>query len=764
MVRALVHAARILKPDRRLLAGSVGMTDTFPRQQARTQGFSLGAPRSFQVSPDGTRVAFLRSKSGTDPVTCLWVLDLPAGTERLVADPSVIGGEAEEPEEEKARRERSRELAGGVVAFATNAEFTVAAFALAGRVYTASLTPDGFLPRRANAMSPAIDPRPDPSGQRVAYVCDGTLRVTDPATGVDGALIGPRQAGADEDDVTFGLAEFVAAEEMDRHRGYWWAPDGTAILVARVDNSRVRRFHIADPANPGQRPAEIRYPAAGTANAAVSLLVAGLDGSIVPVAWDTDAYPYLAAADWDAVGPLIAVQSRDQRLMRLLAVDAESGQTSLLRQDIDRHWVDIVAGVPARTADGRVVWTTIADGTTRLLVADPADLADGSAAPVTPAGMQVRAILSVDGDTVMFAASQGEPTEIGVWAYRSGELARVSVDGPDGRGGPDRPGVDEAVRAGGTTVLTVRSIAETGAATYVLRPAAVGAAEVVTTIGSMAERPIIGVPRVTLLHAGRRKLRTALVLPSWYAPGSAALPVLMDPYAGPHSQRVIASADAYLTPQWLADQGFAVVVADGRGTPGRGSDWERAIAGDLASPALEDQVDALAAVAEHCQRERLADLDLTRVGIRGWSFGGFVSALAVLRRPDVFHAAIAGAPPTDWRLYDTHYTERYLGHPDEYPGSYDRSSLIDDAPRLTRPLMIIHGLADDNVVVAHTLRLSSALLAAGRPHCVLPLTGVTHLASQEEVAENLLILQVDFLRSALAVEAQGTHSVQRHMG
>lgn len=726
------------------------MTDTFPRQQARTRGFSLGAPRSFQVSPDGTRVAFLRGKSGTDPVTCLWVLDLPAGAERLVADPSVIGGEAEEPEEEKARRERSREVAGGVVAFATDAEFTMAAFALAGQVYTASLAPDGPPPRRANAMSPAIDPRPDPPGQRVAYVCDGALRVTDPGTGVDTALIGTEADETGAGDVTFGLAEFVAAEEMGRHRGYWWAPDGTSILVARVDNSRVRRFHIADLANPGLRPAEIRYPAAGTANSAVSLLVAGLDGSVVPVAWDTDAYPYLAAADWDAGGcPLIAVQSRDQRRMRLLAVDAESGQTSLLRQDSDPHWLDIVPGVPARTADGHFVWTTIADGTTRLLVADPAELADKSAAPVTPAGMQVREILSVDGDTVMFAASQGEPTEIGVWAYRSGELARVSVGGPDGRG------VDMAVRTGGTTVLTVRSIAETGAATHVLRPAVAGAAgaagtaEVVATIGSLAERPIIGVPRVTLLHAGRRKLRTALVLPSWYEPGSAALPVLMDPYGGPHAQRVLASADAYLTPQWLADQGFAVVVADGRGTPGRGSDWERAIAGDLASLALDDQVDALAAVAEHCQRERLADLDLTKVGIRGWSFGGFLSALAVLRRPDVFHAAIAGAPPTDWRLYDTHYTERYLGHPDEHPGNYDRSSLIDDAPRLTMPLMIIHGLADDNVVVAHTLRLSSALLAAGRPHCVLPLTGVTHLTSQEEVAENLLLLQVDFLRSAL---------------
>jgi dipeptidyl-peptidase-4 len=209
---------------------------------------------------------------------------------------------------------------------------------------------------------------------------------------------------------------------------------------------------------------------------------------------------------------------------------------------------------------------------------------------------------------------------------------------------------------------------------------------------------------------------------------------------------VLASADAYLTSQWFADQGFAVVVADGRGTPGRGPQWDRAVAGDLAGPVLDDQVEALAAAGEFNP-----DLDLSKVAIRGWSFGGYLSALAVLRRPDVFHAAIAGAPVTDWRLYDTHYTERYLGHPDHHPGDYDRSSLFADAHKLSAPLMIIHGLADDNVVVAHTMRLSSALLAAGRPHQVLPLSGVTHMASQEEVAENLLLLQVDFLRRALDI-------------
>jgi dipeptidyl-peptidase 4 len=207
---------------------------------------------------------------------------------------------------------------------------------------------------------------------------------------------------------------------------------------------------------------------------------------------------------------------------------------------------------------------------------------------------------------------------------------------------------------------------------------------------------------------------------------------------------VLASRNAYLNSQWLADQGFAVVVVDGRGTPARGPRWTHAIADDLASVVLDDQVAALHALAEVHR-----DLDLSRVAIRGWSFGGYLAALAVLRRPDVFHAAVAGAPVTDWRLYDTCYTERYLGL-DTTAKSYDQISLIDLAPQLSRPLMIVHGLADDNVIAANSLRLSTALLAAGRPHTMLPLSGVTHMTSQEDVAANLVMLEVTFLKDALA--------------
>jgi dipeptidyl-peptidase 4 len=764
------------------------MTESFPRQQARTRRFSLGVPRSFKVASDGSRVAFLRSQGGADPVTCLWQLHVDTGNEELLADPASLepAGEDLSPQE-KARRERTREQAGGIVGFATDRAMSVAAFTLAGRVYVASLPdspvrepgarePGAREPgarargvRELGACSPALDPRPDPTGTRVAYVCGGALRVIGADGEGDTALADPAATPG----LSYGLAEFIAAEEMGRFRGYWWAPDGASLLVARVDETPVQRWHISDPANPDRPPAAVAYPSAGTPNAEVSLLLAGLDGRMVAVDTGGAAFPYLVTVSWDAGDPLIVVLSRDQRVMRLLAADPATGATRVLREDTDPRWLDIVPGVPARTGDAdgdsdgdgeeRIVWVADAGGARRLLVGTPEELAGGAAAAVTPPTSQVREVLSVDGGTVLFTASAADPTAIGLWLYRAGSLEEISPPG----------GVHAGTRSGGTTVISSRTLAHPGPEVRVLTeaPAAGGpglaatggtglsaaggpspAATEAAQIAVLAEAPNVPVPHPDLFSAGPREIRSAVLFPSWHQPGTARLPVLLDPYGGPHAQRVLAAQDAFLTSQWLAEQGFAVLVADGRGTPGRGPEWDREVWHDLAGPVLEDQVEALEAAAV-----RHPDLDTSRVAIRGWSFGGYLSALAVLRRPDVFHAAVAGAPVTDWRLYDTCYTERYLGHPDDQPQVYAQSSLLADAPRLARPLLLIHGLADDNVVVAHTLRMSSALLAAGRGHLVLPLSGVTHMTPQEEVAENLLLLQVEFLREALGMGGPDEH-------
>ncbi|NUP41292.1 MAG: prolyl oligopeptidase family serine peptidase, partial [Streptomyces sp.] len=549
-------------------------------------------------------------------------------------------------------------------------------------------------------------------------------------------------AEPDGDGVTWGLAEFIAAEEMGRHRGFWWAPDSSAVLAARVDESGVARRWLSEPARPDRAPVEVAYPAAGTPNAEVTLALLGLDGSRRDVTWDRERFPYLAAVHWTAAGPpVLLVQTRDQRTQNYLTVDTATGATAVAAVEEDQDWLDLFPGVPVLRPDGTLLRITETDGARVLTAGQQA---------WTGEELHLRSVLSADGADVLVTASAGP----GAKDPETGEIHvyRVTADGPVRV--TREPGVHTAVRAGEVTVLVSAVPGRPGTRARVLRSGggsegAAGFTEI-TEIASYAETPSLAA-RVTLTEAGERRIPCAVLLPSGHTEGDGPLPVLMDPYGGPHGQRVLAAHNPHLVSQWFADQGFAVVVADGRGTPGRSPAWEKAIGrGRLAEVVLADQIDALHALAESFP------LDLSRVAIRGWSFGGTLASLAVLRRPDVFHAGIAGAPLTDQRLYDTHYTERYLGLPQEQAAAYDANSVVtaEGIPGLAepaRPLMIVHGFADDNVLVANSLRLSTALLAAGRPHEVLPLSGgITHMTPQEEVAENLLRLQVAFLHRTLA--------------
>ncbi|WP_097931556.1 MULTISPECIES: S9 family peptidase [unclassified Streptomyces] len=699
---------------------------SFPRQQARTQRFTLGAPRAFTVSPDETRVIFLRSMSGTDRTTRLWVLDPATGQERVAADPEVLlGGSAEKlSAQERARRERTREGSSGIVSYAVDAAAELAAFALSGKVYVAELR--AGTARALPVPGPVIDPRPSPDGRHVAYVAKGGLRVVGAGGEGDRALAEPENSH-----VTYGLAEFIAAEELHRYRGFWWSPESDRLLVARADDSPVQRWYIADPAHPERKPAEIAYPAAGTPNAEVRLFVMDLEGARREVVWDRAAFPYLAQVHWSSAGaPLLLVQARDQRSQQYLAVDTETGATRIVHVDEDPVWLDLFPGVPAWAPDGRLVRIVDEGGARVLAVGDRL---------LTGSQLHVQSVLDIGESDILVSAVAGEDAvepEIGqIHVYRVNELGIERIS--------EGVGVHSAVRSGDLSVVVSAVPEEPGAAAWVVRDG-----KRLTRIPTFAQEPVLS-PRVTLTEGGAHRIPCAVLLPSDYQEADGPLPVLMDPYGGPHGRRVVAAHNAHLTSQWFADQGFAVVVADGRGAPGRSPAWEKAVRDNLVLT-MEDQVEALHGLAGRFP------LDLSRVAIRGWSYGGYLAGLAVLRRPDVFHAAVVGAPVTDQRLYDTHYTERYLGDPATQPEVYAYNSLLTDdglseAADEVRPMMIVHGLADDNVVVAHALRLSSALLAAGRPHEVLPLSGVTHMTPQEQVAENLLLLQVDFLKRSLGM-------------
>jgi dipeptidyl-peptidase-4 len=696
--------------------------DSYPRRAARTGRFTFGAPRGFTPSPDGERIAFVRSASGTERATSLWVLDVASGAERLVADPvDLLLGSAEDlSPQERSRRERMRESGAGITSFTADASVRLACYALSSRLFVSDLT--GAVGGRHIVTSAAvIDPRLSPDGQHVAYAADGGLHVTGART--DGAPSRPL-ATPEGPCVTYGLADFAAAEELERHRGHWWSPDSDALLVARVDESEVEVWHIGDPENPSTPAAVHRYPAAGTPNADVTLWLLGLDGVRREVAWDRAAYPYLVSVSWVAGHPpLVQVLSRRQERAQVLTVDPGTGATTVLRELADPDWVDVVPGTPSWAPSGELVTVEVVEDRYALCL---------DSTPVSPAGVQVRAVLDATADAMLVLGSDGPDQHVYRLAGRHWQ--RLSEPGS----------VNVARAAGDLVVLTTATPAAVGSRTCVrVQAQDVGGWVEVATVANLVDDAGF-IPAVRVPSGLQTPIPTTVLMPTGWTPGSSPLPVLMDPYGGPHHRLVQSSARGLLESQWWADQGFCVIVADGRGTPGTPR-WERAVRYDLTNPALEDQVAALHAVAQAWP----GALDLDRVGIRGWSFGGYLAALAVLRRPDVFHAAVAGAPVTDWRLYDTAYTERYLGLPSEHPHAYDAGSLVAMAPSLTRPLMIIHGLADDNVVAAHSLRLSSALLAAGRPHTFLPLSGVTHMTPQEVVAENLLRLQLDFLRSAL---------------
>jgi dipeptidyl-peptidase 4 len=321
--------------------------DTFPRQHARTRRFSLGEPRTLTVSPDGRRVVFLRSTDGSDPVTSLWVLDVASGEERLVADARTLlgGDDTDQSPEERAWRERAREQAGGITAYATDADVLVAAFALGGRLFGAGLRSGAA--REIPVAGPVFDPRPDPTARRVAYVSGRQLRVAD----LDGTW--RTLAGEDDVDVSWGSAEFLAAEEMGRTRGYWWSPDGERIVAARVDLSPVARWFIANPAHPSVEPSEHAYPRAGTDNALVTLHILGLDGSRVDVSWDRQRLPYVADVSWPEDGTiLLTVQDRAQTQVQVLRVDPATGATRTVVSHHRADWVELVPGHPPGSTAG----------------------------------------------------------------------------------------------------------------------------------------------------------------------------------------------------------------------------------------------------------------------------------------------------------------------------------------------------------------------------------------------------------------------------
>lgn len=683
----------------------------FLRAFAETRGFTLGQPNRFQISADEKSVFFLRS-GPRDAVHALFELDVSTGqVHQRLAAADLLGGQEERlSAEEKARRERQRITDRGLTSFALSPDGSRVLVPLSGRLWLHDRATAQARPLTGGNESAALDARFSPDGQRVAFVRDFNLWIVD----VDGTLARPlTTAGSSMH--AFGLAEFVAQEEMARFEGYWWSPASDSVACTEVDDSEVERLAIADPAHPERPPTSFAYPRPGKSNARVGLTIVFVDGTRAPVrvAWDQLRYPYLARVLWTAGAPLsLLVQTRDQREVALLAVDEARGATRPLLVERDEAWVNLSRDLPRWFPDGSgFLWASEACGRRQLELHRP----DGALERVVIDGFL--SLVHADAQTACVLTGDSVHSQI----------RRLELRGPGNRLLADEA-ADHAlvVSSQGNVMVDVRTSTRAWPEVVVRNEA-----RVLHTVPSAAESPSapVNLELVTLDEV--QGMRACVIRPRAFVPGKR-YPVIVHVYGGPHALMVKADQRAYLFDQALADAGTIVVAMDGRGTPRRDRAWERAIKGRLAELPLQDQVDGLRALGR-----RFVELDLDRVGIYGWSFGGTMAALAVMCRPDVFHVAVAGAPVTDWRDYDTHYTERYLDLPDADAAAYARSSPLHHAAGLGRPLLLIHGTADDNVYFFHSLKLADALLRAGRSFDFLPLPGITHqigdLAMRAEV-------------------------------
>jgi dipeptidyl-peptidase 4 len=731
-------------------------SDHYLETWAETQNFSLGRPIQAMPTADGKSVIFLRSDSPRDRTTGLYRFDIASGqTEQLATPEKLLGDQSGNlSPEEKMRRERTRTKVTGITSFVLSEDGDQIAFTLRGAVFVYRLGTKSLVKLKTGAGN-VIDPTFSPDGRKIAYVREYNLFVYDLQTGREHAIT---RGGTETK--SFGLAEFVAQEEMARTKGFWWLPDSKTILYQVNDSSKVEVWYVGDPAAPQNPPYPSHYPRPGKDNVDVRLAFGNADTVVSSgngikadslddrkksdlsdgasgvsddraksdplgwIEWDREKYPYLVRVSPTKFGPLtITVETRDQHELALLEANPETGATRPLLKEDDAAWVNIDQSVPVWLPSHEFVWTSERNGAWQLELRR----ADGSLdRVVVPPENGLQHFAGVTGSYLFFLAGKN-PSESDLWRANLNDVQLTKIASGFH---------DVSLTENGASVLADTARAPDSLAKTLVRRTD---GSVLGELPSAAEEPPY-YPRIEFTDDSG-KFISSIVRPRNFE-RSKKYPVIVDVYAGPGFNRVEKIAEPYLIDQWLADQGYVVVSFDGRGTPGRGRDWERAIYQKFGEIPLADQVSALTNLAA-----KHPEMDLKRVGITGWSFGGYMSALAVLRRPDIFKAAVAGAPVTDWLDYDTHYTERYLGLPGD--DVYAASSLIGDAPKLRRPLLIIHGTADDNVYFRHSLKLMDALEKAGRSFQFLPIAGSTHMVLDPGLRVQIEKRTVEFFKASL---------------
>ena len=673
-------------------------------------------PRALQLSPDGRLATMLRNRADDRDRYDLWAVDTTTGEARMLVDSARVGTGAQISEEEMMRRERAR-LSGvrGIVNYAWAPDGQSILVPLDGDLYIAGL--DGNVRRLTNTPATELDAQISQTGRYLSFVRDQNLYVVETATGTERRLTNDG-AGT----VSWGSAEFVAQEEMKRRTGHWWSPGDRYLAVARVDEARVHTVTRTAIGTDGTRVYTQRYPAAGTPNALVELYVMAADGSgRVKVDLGPDSDIYLARVNWTADGSALLVQreSRDQKRLDMLRVDPATGQSTVLFTETSRTWLNLNDNLRP-LHDGSLLWTSERTGHSRIY-----RFSGGGWTQLTSGDWEVRSIAGVDQTRglVYFVGNRDTPLEQHLYVIglnRPGTPRRLTEAGwwnsasMDDRGtralvtrsNPGQPSQVYLADTEGQRLSWIEENRLAGAHPY----APFVAAHILPTFG-------------TIRAADGTRLYYRMLSPP-REPGRR-YPVFINVYGGPGTGRQATRSWVNPLHEYLAQHGWIVFSLDNRGSPDRGSAFENAIYRAMGTVEVQDQLAGVAWLRGQTY------VDGGRIAVNGWSYGGYMTLRLLEAAPGTFRAGVAGAPVTRWELYDTHYTERYLGNPATDPAPYQAADAAPHSGSIADRLLLLHGMADDNVVFENSTVLMGALQARSFPFEMMVYPGATHGVSGE---------------------------------
>jgi len=696
------------------------------------------APRALAYAPDGSRVTFLRNREDDYERYDLWEYHIGDGsTRRLVDSELLVPGEETLSDEEKARRERQRIFGRGIMEYAWAEDSRSLLFPLAGDVYRYDLA-TGDVARLTRTDAFETDVRSSPGGRYVSFIRDQDIYAFDLRDGRELRLT--NDGGGP---IKNGMAEFVAQEEMDRLTGYWWSPDERHVAFIQVDESPVDLVTRGEIYADRVAMIEQRYPAAGRPNVTLRLgIVTVATGEQRWIDLGDDRDIYLPRVAWANSSQLsFQVQSRDQQALGLRIYDLDGGTVRSVLEERSTTWVNLHEDLHFLANSDRFVWSSERDGFRHLYLYS---LSRGLLRPLTSGPWAVDRLVGVDEQRglVYFTGRRDTPLER--------HLYSVSLDG-DGA-------IERLSRRQGMHAITLGGDQQTYLDHYSasLQPPQVSLHRVDGERLAWIEENALdaGHPLApyldeliepefgTLTNAHGDELYYRLYRPADFDP-ARRYPVVQFVYGGPGAQ-VVHRGWSRLFLQYLAQQGFLVFSVDNRGSNHRGKAFEDHLYMRMGHPEVEDQVAGTRFLRS------LSFVDPERIAIYGHSYGGYMTLMSLFTAGEYFAAGVAGAPVTDWALYDTHYTERYMGMPQADSEAYRASSVFPYVDRLADPLLLYHGMADDNVLFTHSTRLMTALQEAGKPFELMTYPGKKHGIRGKATRRHLYTLISDFLARQLS--------------